>query len=113
MLDLNFFRQKLLDRRSELLMEQEKTEESRSTVTVDHGSVGRLSRIDAIQAQEMALAAQRQRELELQRIDAALRRMEEGEYGVCVRCGEDIAVKRLEIDPSVPTCINCASGKKA
>lgn len=46
---------------------------------------------------------------ELRRIDLALKRIEDGSYGVCVRCGNDINPERLEILPSATTCINCAS----
>ena len=57
----------------------------------------------------MSLEAKRRRQVELQKITAALQRMEEGEYGYCLRCGEEIAVKRLELDPGAPLCIACAS----
>lgn len=56
----------------------------------------------------MAPAAERQRVAELARIEAALRRLDEGEYGICLACGEPIAVKRLEFDASVPLCVRCA-----
>ena len=39
----------------------------------------------------------------------ALRRMDSGAYGYCVRCDEEIAPARLELDPAVATCIVCAS----
>lgn len=45
---------------------------------------------------------------ELRRIDAALARIEDGSYGVCVKCGEDIAPARLEALPDTPLCVNCA-----
>lgn len=41
-------------------------------------------------------------------IDEALRRIDEGDYGYCLKCGEDIAPARLENSPSVTTCIECA-----
>ncbi|NKB49305.1 MAG: hypothetical protein GKS02_08060 [Alphaproteobacteria bacterium] len=72
--------------------------------------MGRLSRMDALQGQEMARAAERRRELEVRKIDAALARIEDGEYGWCVRCGEEIAAERLQLDPAVPICIDCAQG---
>ncbi len=45
---------------------------------------------------------------ELRRIDAALRRYAEGTYGVCVKCGDDIAPKRLAAVPDTPFCATCA-----
>ena len=64
--------------------------------------------MDALQAQAMALETGRRREVELKRIDAALQRIEDGEYGRCVNCGEKIGAKRLKLDPTVPVCIDCA-----
>ena len=53
----------------------------------------------------------RRRDIELSRIDAALTRLNDGEYGECLTCGEDIAPKRLELDPATPVCIGCASAR--
>ena len=71
--------------------------------------IGRLSRMDAMQAQAMAQASQQRREQTLRRIEAALQRLEEDEYGVCLECVEPINPKRLEFDPTVELCIDCAS----
>lgn len=60
--------------------------DSRSTVELDQSAVGRLSRMDALQGQQMALATDRRRALELKRIESALARLEDGDYGYCVRC---------------------------
>lgn len=81
----------------------------RSTVELDQQSVGRLSRMDAMQQHEMAQAEARRRISDLARIDQAMKRIEEGEFGWCAECGEPIAYKRLEIDPAAHLCINCAS----
>jgi len=106
------FRRRLEDRRAELLRHKQETETSRQAVELDQTSVGRVSRIDAIQFQEMALATDRQRGVELSRIAAALQRLDDGCYGECISCGEMIAVRRLEADPSTPLCIGCASRRK-
>ncbi len=86
----------------------EATEDDRKPVELDQSQVGRLSRMDAMQVQEMALEQERRRDFELQKIEAALARIEEGEYGYCTRCGEDISPKRLEFDPAAPLCVDCA-----
>ncbi len=65
--------------------------------------------MDALQQREMALAAQRRRDVELTRIEAALERMNSGDYGYCVSCDEDIAVGRLKSDPAEPLCVDCAA----
>jgi len=98
----------LNSRREELEGLSAGSAEARDTVTLDQQSVGRLSRMDAMQQQAMAQATERQRAAEISRIDAALKRLDEGEYGACIECGEDIAEKRLEIDPAATHCINCA-----
>lgn len=107
--ELNDFRKLLLARRQELLELQKSTEESTRTVSLDQSSVGRLSRMDAMQSQQMALEAKRRQEIELTRIGAALERIEEGEFGFCASCDEEINPNRLLVDPANPFCIDCAS----
>jgi len=107
-LDIGHLREKLLARKAELMELDESSAEARKPVELDQTRTGRLSRMDALQGQAMAQATHRRREQELQRIDAALKRLEEGDYGECVHCGEDIAAKRLELDPTAPLCIDCA-----
>src|SRR3546814_7937495 len=68
---------KLLDRRAELQREDESVVADRAPVALDQESVGRLSRIDAMQVQAMALAQQRRRQSERNAIDAALLRIDE------------------------------------
>jgi DnaK suppressor protein len=63
--------------------------------------------MDALQAQQMAQEAARRRQIKLQKIDSALRRMNAGEYGYCIICEEEIAVARLEFYPASTRCINC------
>lgn len=79
----------------------------REAVSLDQQSVGRLSRMDAMQQQAMAQAQQRNRQALLVRIDQAFKLINEGEYGFCQSCGEEIAEKRLEIDPAATFCVAC------
>ncbi|MDZ7580863.1 MAG: TraR/DksA C4-type zinc finger protein [Deltaproteobacteria bacterium] len=74
--------------------------------------MGRLSRMDALQQQEMAQAAGRLLEMEQQRIRTALNRMASGDYGYCMHCEEEIAEGRLRADPSALICISCARAKE-
>ncbi len=99
----------LLERQAELKALEEEAAGWSDTVELDQQSVGRLSRMDAMQQQEMAQAEARRRASDLVRIDIALKRMDEDEYGWCAECGEPIAYKRLEIDPAAALCIGCAS----
>ena len=85
------------------------TEDERRPVELDQQSVGRLSRMDAMQVQAMAQAVEGRRRQRQAQIAAALKRLDEGEYGYCVVCGEDIPVKRLEVDLTAARCVDCAS----
>jgi DnaK suppressor protein len=98
----------LLAHRQEILDDTASSEESRQPVQLDQTSVGRLSRIDAIQFQAMALETDRRRQVELRHIESALKRIDDEDYGECQICGEDIKAKRLKIDPSAVICIDCA-----
>ncbi|MDE1467436.1 TraR/DksA C4-type zinc finger protein [Aurantiacibacter sp. D1-12] len=82
--------------------------EGREPVTLQQDSVGRLSRMDAMQQQAMAQAEERRRQAERARIRAAFARLAEGEWGYCAKCGEEIAEGRLKNDPSVARCVGCA-----
>jgi DnaK suppressor protein len=101
-------RKRLDERRKELEDLSSISKDSRNTVELDQQSVGRLSRMDAMQQQAMAAAQERTRRRELQRIELAERRLKEDEYGYCADCGEEIADGRLAIDPMAERCINCA-----
>lgn len=81
-----------------------------AVVELDQQSVGRLSRMDALQNQAMARAQQARRDTEARRLRAALDRIGAGEFGWCEECGEEIAVRRLELDPAATRCVSCASG---
>ncbi|MCH8167338.1 MAG: TraR/DksA family transcriptional regulator [Proteobacteria bacterium] len=105
------FRQTLQALAARIRAADAQTEGERAPVELDQQAVGRLSRMDALQVQAMALETSRRRAVELRRIAAALARIDEGDYGACLECGEEIAVRRLELAPAAPLCIACASGK--
>ncbi len=107
-INVESFRKRLVSMRQDIEALSHVTEEERQPVELDQTTVGRLSRMDALQNQAMQLETQRRRTVEIQRIDAALRRIDEGEFGYCVSCGDEIAPKRLENDPTTPTCFDCA-----
>ncbi|MDX1588438.1 MAG: TraR/DksA family transcriptional regulator [Oleiphilaceae bacterium] len=99
----------LIKLRDELLETRAAREESTATVTLDQTSTGRLSRMDALQNQAIAQAGQARAENQLRLIEAALRRLDEDDFGYCLECDEPINPKRLEIDPTCRYCIHCAS----
>ena len=100
-------RRKLQDLRSELQALEKTSGEAGETVELDQAKVGRLSRMDAMQAQQMALEAERRRKQQLVAIEGALRRIESGDFGDCFICGEAIDARRLSVDPTTTRCIKC------
>jgi len=106
--ELELFRQKLLHLRTELQALDRDSEEAEKPVELDQARVGRLSRMDAMQGQQMAREAARRRQHRLRMIEGALRRMDAGEYGYCSQCGEEIDTRRLAFDPATARCIRCA-----
>ena len=107
--ELETIKARLLEERDALLDVADSAKEAAGTVELDQTRVGRVSRMDAIQAQAMAQESDRRRLLALQRIEGALKRIEDGEYGMCASCGEAISPHRLEVDPGAILCIECAS----
>lgn len=107
--DHTLARRRLDAKKAELEGLEQISKDARSTVQLDQQSVGRLSRMDALQGQAMAQEQQRRRQLDLVRIEAAFRRLKDDEYGYCLDCGDEIADKRLEIDPMATLCVACAN----
>jgi DnaK suppressor protein len=102
------YREKLEKLKAETLKAIERSNDAGKPVELDQTLQGRLSRMDAMQQQEMALAAKRRNEQLLIAIEQAFRRIDTGDYGFCIKCGEEIVQRRLELNPVVLTCINCA-----
>ncbi len=108
MVNLDHYKKQLIERQKELTNLIDHTKENSNTVMLDQTSVGRLSRMDAIQSQAMAKQVKHRRELDIKRIEAAIIRINEDEFGYCLTCGEDIAKKRIDLDPSIALCHKCA-----
>lgn len=108
MIDLDVFREQLQARQRELQALSQESSASRDAVELDQQSVGRLSRMDAMQQQAMANATEARRATELREILAALQRIDTGAYGLCEVCDEEIAEKRLRLYPTVRLCVTCA-----
>lgn len=105
---LDRFKQQLLALKQSLITDNTLGDEARSIVELDQSSVGRLSRMDAMQGQAMAQENERRRTLKLKQITLALNNIDTENFGICVECDEDIAVKRLEFDPTSTLCVECA-----
>jgi len=106
--DLQHCRSLLQKLKSKLLSAAETGQQAEEVVELDQTRVGRLSRMDAMQAQAMSLETGRRRRQKLLDIDAALERLEADEFGDCFECGQIINPKRLAADPTATLCIQCA-----
>ncbi len=104
------FRALIETRLADLDAQEARGREGQATVDLDQQAIGRLSRMDALQNQAMAKAGHVRRQAEQTRLRAALARLDEGEFGYCEDCGEEIAEGRLSLDPAAQRCISCASG---
>ena len=93
----------------ELILLSRSTKASRAPVELDQQTVGRLSRMDAIQQQSMDIAREERRQHRLKILEAALKRIQEDDYGYCLACGEDIPYRRLLADPATTRCVECTA----
>ncbi len=98
----------------ELVAELERALHANATsadpVVLDQSSVGRLSRMDAMQQQAMAKATREKAQLRLGQCKVALSAFDRGEYGLCRKCEEPIGYRRLSAKPEAPFCVECQRG---
>ena len=102
-----YFRKRLKALSNEVNEAFNASKDSANVVELDT-AIGRLSRMDAMQNQQMALELRRRQENQLLRIKNALKRMDQDRYGLCGKCKGPIADERLEISPDVVMCVQCA-----
>ncbi|MDG5468861.1 TraR/DksA C4-type zinc finger protein [Deltaproteobacteria bacterium IMCC39524] len=101
----------LLNLRDELQTLLADSSDGAQPVSLDE-PIGRLSRMDAMQQQSMVQANRRTAQTRLTRIETALRRCADDDYGLCASCEEEIGYARLKAQPETPFCIDCQSNKE-
>ncbi len=101
------YESKLRNLLTEIEEQMAQSRDDRAPPAID-GRMGRVSRGDALQEQQMAVEMGRRREQQLSRVRTALERVTAGTYGRCGRCGQPIADARLEAMPDVVLCVRCA-----
>ena len=99
------FRSQLLEKRDEILAEAGKTLSEMTDQTTNIPDPNDRATIESGRSFELRIR-DRERKL-LSKIEEAIGRLDEGEYGVCDGCGEDIGIKRLEARPVTTFCIDC------
>ncbi len=77
---------------------------------LEQDTVGRLSRIDALQNQGLTKSLAAREQAQLAQLVDALRRIEDGTYGTCAACGGPIPYARLQVFPETRACQACATG---
>lgn len=107
--ELAEFREHINDLIKNLESLEETTQDAAQIVELDQSTMGRLSRMDALQGQAMAKATVQRRQLELVQLRKAMKRIDEGSFGECVECLELIDPRRVTHNPAVALCINCAA----
>lgn len=111
-MQLNLYKSILLELQRNLQEESTDSKAAQCPVELDQQSVGRLSRMDAIQGQQMAQASERRRQQRLRDIQVALNRIEQDDFGYCEECGDEIAEKRMQFDPTIRYCIECLNQRE-
>lgn len=111
-IDHNALKTKLISQRDKLEELKAASAKDSDPVELDQSRIGRVSRMDAMQLQAMSIETARRREVQLQRIETALQRFKDDIFGDCLHCGEAIEPKRLEIDPAISLCIECAEANQ-
>lgn len=106
-LDFSLFRQRLLDELSQLEQFLQTSHSAGATVELDQSSVGRLSRMDALQQQAMAHGLTERLQMSKRGLQAALHRLDAGTYGLCCQCEEEIEPNRLAQYPAAVFCRSC------
>ena len=104
---LAYFRKRLEELEREIQEDMDANPEDSGVVELD-SSIGRLSRMDALQNQQMALELKRRQENQLLRIENAFKRLAKGHYSLCGKCKKPIEEDRLEVFPDTVTCVRCA-----
>lgn len=109
---LERLRERLEDLAAELEAALASSAEAARPVELDQPAVGRVSRVDAIQQQQMVRANRQAQRVRLQQTRAALSRFAEGEYGECTQCGESIGFARLAVRPESLFCVTCQGARE-
>ena len=99
------FKQQLENMKQEILLELESTLNEMTSQTGNIPDPNDRATVESDRSFELRIRGREQKLMS--KIDEALARIEDGNYGICERCGEDIAIKRLEARPVAKYCFDC------
>lgn len=103
--DLQFFRELLLNQRAELLNKADAFKSDPSISAMGQGDEGDLAVSEL--SLSMTLRLQERQAHLLQKIDRALAKIEDGTFGLCEQCEEELNPARLRARPVATLCIAC------
>lgn len=106
---LSELKAKLEHERESILSLARSGTEKRAEIELDQSKVGRLSRMDALAGAQMSAETERRRRYRVVLIERALKKIDDGLYGECGECLQEIAIARLELNPAAELCIDCAT----
>ncbi len=97
-----------LKQRSAELSAQSESQKAASRPVAPDNAIGRLTRMDAIQSQEIDKNSYRQTQIQLVGLARALSHIDDPDFGLCSECGRPIAFGRLKAMPGSTCCVDCA-----
>ncbi|PKO26465.1 MAG: molecular chaperone DnaK [Betaproteobacteria bacterium HGW-Betaproteobacteria-9] len=111
-MEIEQFRARLLTEQRETVEAIQQAQRSAAPVELDQSSVGRVSRIDALQQQALAKGLLERLTIRKRKVEAALARFDSRTYGLCCACHGDVELERLNADPAVVFCQECATERQ-
>ena len=99
----------LIKLKDQLEQQLQQADSAAAPVQLDQTLLGRVSRMDAMQQQSVALSTRQHALVTLKKVNAALQAFEQGDYGYCRRCDEPIGFGRLQAQPESSLCLGCQS----
>jgi DnaK suppressor protein len=104
--DLKAFKKSLEEMRKQIIETARKTMEEESNFDTDD-LPDEIDQASSEYAQSMAFRLRDREKFLLKKVEKALQRVEDGSFGVCERCEEQISLKRLQARPVTTLCIRC------
>ena len=107
-------KEEIQDIKNRITEELKKTEEAildykESTKPISpENAIGRVSRMDAINNKSVVEAALRKAEEKLNKLKLVLDKVDDADFGICIRCGEPIPIGRVLLMPQSRNCVRCA-----
>ena len=100
-------KEKILEKIEQISIEVQKLEEATQPISPEN-SIGRVSRMDAINNKSVAEVALRSSKRKLTKLNVALSKIDKPDFGVCAMCNQPIPTARLMFMPESSRCVRCA-----